>query len=155
VYLRAAKQLAQVLDHPPTAMEIAQMIDKPVEDIQRVLSLAPDTTSIDAPVIADSHKTLVDVIADENNIDPADAIQQSDMEMNISQWLENLSERERAVIVRRFGLEGHERGTLEEVGKAVGLTRERVRQLQLDALSKLRQLLESQGLSQEDIQIES
>ncbi len=155
IYLRAAKKLAQQLDHQPTAMEIAEMIDKPVEDIQQVLSLAPDTTSIDAPVISDSHKTLVDIIADENNIDPSNVVQQLDMESSISQWLENLSEREHAVIVRRFGLEGHERGTLEEVGKAVGLTRERVRQLQLDALARLRKIIESEGLSKEDMQLET
>lgn len=153
VYLRAAKQLAQKLDHQPSAEEIAEMIDKPVEDIRQILSLAPDATSIDVPVMNDGHKTLVDIIADENNVDPADSVQQDDLQKSISLWLENLGEREKAVIVRRFGLQGYERGTLEQVGKAVGLTRERVRQLQIEALSKLRRMIESEGLSREDTQI--
>lgn len=150
IYLRAAKQLAQELDHQPSPEEIAEMIDKPVETIRDILSLAPDATSIDVPVMSDGHKTLVDVIADENNLDPADLIQQVDFQTNLSQWLDNLSKREREVIVRRFGLNGHERGTLEQVGKAVGLTRERVRQLQIEALKKMRRLMESEGLTRED-----
>lgn len=150
IYLRAAKQLAQELDHQPRPEEIAQMIDKPVEEIREILSLAPDTTSIDAPIMSDGHKTLVDVIADENNLDPADLIQQADFQANMQQWLENLTAREREVIVRRFGLDGHDRGTLEQVGRAVGLTRERVRQLQIEALKKMRRLMESQGLTSED-----
>lgn len=150
IYLRAAKKLTQELDHKATPAEIADLIDKPVEDIRKILSLAPDTLSIDTPVMSDSQKTLVDVIADENNIDPADLVQQNDLQEQIKNWLEMLSEREREVIVRRFGLLNHERDTLEGVGAAVGLTRERVRQLQLEALKKLRRLMETEGLTKED-----
>ena len=89
-------------------------------------------------------------IADEHNIDPSHLVQQEDLEVHIAHWLESLSERERAVIVRRFGLQGYDRGTLEEVGEAIGLTRERVRQLQIEGLKKLRHLVEAEGLTKED-----
>jgi len=147
IYLRAGKKLASQLNHKPTPEEIAEMIDKPVEEIREVLALAPDSISIDTPVMQDGQKTLVDVIADEHNVNPSDLVQQKDMEAHIEQWLHALSDREREVIVRRFGLEGHDRGTLEAVGRAVGLTRERVRQLQIEGLKKLRCMLEAEGLS--------
>ena len=141
IYLRAGKKLAQELDHKPTAEEIANMIDKPVEVIQKVLSLAPGATSMDIPVMSDSQKTLGETIPDENVQDPADMVQDFDLYEHMGRWLKSLDERHREVIVRRFGLEGHEKGTLEEVGKAVGLTRERVRQLQLDAIRQLREII--------------
>jgi len=145
IYLRAAKKLTQELDHKPSAEEIANMIDKPVDVIQRVLSLAPGTTSMDVPLMTDSQKTLGDTIPDENVQDPADMIQDIDLYEHMGQWLKTLDTRHREVIVRRFGLDGHEKGTLEEVGKAVGLTRERVRQLQIDAISQLREMIEDEG----------
>ncbi len=150
IYLRAGKKIASRLDHKATPEEIANLIDKPVEEIREMLLLAPDTISIDSPVMQDGQKTLVDVIADDNNIDPADLVQQSDLEVHITQWLNALNDREREVIVRRFGLQGHDRATLEEVGTAVGLTRERVRQLQLEGLKKLRHIVEAEGLTKED-----
>lgn len=146
VYLRAAKKLTQKLDHQPSAEELANMIDKPVDEVQRMLELAPSATSIDAPVSKDGQKTLVDTLADENNIDPAQLVQNSDMAQHIEKWLNQLDERHREVVVRRFGIGDHEKGTLEAVGKAVGLTRERVRQLQIDALRQLREMIEAEGL---------
>ncbi len=150
IYLRAGKQLTQQLDHAATPEEIAELIDKPVSEIREILSLAPDTTSIDAPIMEDGQKTVVDTIADEHNIDPRDLTEQADFQVHMTGWLDRLNERERQVIVRRFGLEGYERGTLEEVGVAVGLTRERVRQLQIEALKKLRHLVEAEGISQSE-----
>ena len=97
----------------------------------------------------DSQKSLIDTIADDNNIDPAHLIQDMDIQAHVQRWLNNLDERHREVIVHRFGLFDNERGTLEEVGKAVGLTRERVRQLQIDALRQLRDMIEEEGLSDE------
>lgn len=144
IYLRAAKKLTQKLDHTPSPEEIAEMIDKPIEDIRRVMSLAPDTTSIDSPLMQDSKKTLVDIIADDNNMDPAQLIQDFELHGHVERWLESLDDRHREVIVRRFGLMDYEKGTLEEVGKAVGLTRERVRQLQLDALEQLKAIIKSE-----------
>ena len=66
-------------------------------------------------------------------------------------WLSQLEFKQREVIVRRFGLHGYERATLEQVGEALGLTRERVRQIQMDALKRLRRILENKGLSGESL----
>jgi len=147
IYLRAAKKLTQKLDHKPSPEELAEMIDKPVDEVQRMLELAPSATSIDAPISKDGQKTLVDTLADETNTDPAQLVQNSDMVKHIEKWLNQLDERHREVVVRRFGIGKHEKGTLEAVGKAVGLTRERVRQLQIDALRQLREMIEAEGLS--------
>lgn len=145
IYLRAAKRLAQELDHQPTPEEIAELIDKPIEEIREVMSLAPDSTSIDNPVNQEGQKTLGDTLTDENNGDPELLIQELDTQEHIERWLSALDERHREVVIRRFGLMDHERGTLEEVGEAVGLTRERVRQIQLEALRQLRCMIEREG----------
>lgn len=144
IYLRAGKKLEQELDHPATPDEIAGMLDKPVEDIRRLLNLAPGATSLDVPVMQDSEKTLGDTIADENAQNPEELIEDIDTCEHVDHWLSKLDKRHREVIVRRYGLEGHEKGTLEEVGKAVGLTRERVRQLQLDAIDQLREMMKAE-----------
>lgn len=149
IYLRAAKKLTKSLDHEATPEEVAEMIDKPIDDIRRVMSLAPDATSIDAPLMQDSQKALADVIPDENNVDPAVLIQDLDLKEHVERWLSQLDERQRAVISLRFGLFDHDKGTLEDVGEAVGLTRERVRQIQLDALRKLKNILEAEGITRE------
>lgn len=146
VYLRAAKKLTQELDREASPEKIAELVDKPIEDIRHIMSLAPDTTSIDTPVSQDGKKSLADVIPDEHNLDPAKLIQSSDLEDKLDIWLNHLDDRHREVIVRRYGLNGESEGTLEEVGIAVGLTRERVRQIQQSALLKLRELLESFGI---------
>ena len=150
IYLRAGKELTKKLDHAAKPEEIADMIDKPVDEIREVLALLPDSISIDTPIMDDGKKTLVDTIADNHLINPSDIIQRDDMVVHLEQWLNQLSEREHAVIVRRFGLEGHDAGTLEQVGSDVGLTRERVRQLQIEGLKKLRHILEAEGISRGD-----
>ncbi len=145
IYLRAAKRLAQELDHQPSPEEIAELIDKPIDEIREVMSLAPDTTSIDNPVNQEGQKTLVETLADENNVDPEQLIENIDTQEHIERWLSELDERHREVVIRRFGLMNQDRGTLEEVGEAVGLTRERVRQIQLEALRQLRLMIEREG----------
>ncbi len=147
IYLRAAKKLTQELDHKPTAEEISALIDKPIEDIRRVMNLAPDATSIDSPLMHNSQKSLADTLADDNNIDPSQLIQDIELHEHVERWLDQLDDRYKEVVLRRFGLGSYEKGTLEQVGKAVGLTRERVRQIQLDALRQLRDMIEAEGMS--------
>jgi len=149
VYLRAARELSHKLDHEPTAEEIARLLEKPEADVKHMLGLNEKVSSIDMPVGPDSDKTLVETLADHNAEDPADRIQEDDIRSNIDGWLEQLPEKQREVLARRFGLRGHEMSTLEEVGEEIGLTRERVRQIQVDALKRLREILEGQGLSSE------
>lgn len=148
VYLRAARELAQTLDHEPTAEDIARLLDKPVGDVKRMLGLNERVSSIDTPMGANSDKTLLETIADENvGLDPEDTLQDDDLKSSIDGWLGELSEKQREVVVRRFGLRGHETNTLEEVGREIGLTRERVRQIQVEALRRLRDIMEKHGLS--------
>jgi gliding motility-associated protein GldM len=91
----------------------------------------------------------VDAIPDENNSDPVTLLQDDDVKANLDNWLEQLSDKQREVVERRFGLHGYDVSTLEEVGNTIGVTRERVRQIQLEALKKLRDILEKEGFSVE------
>ena len=151
VYLRAARALTQQLDHEPSAEEIAAMLDKPVEDVQRMLKLNERIASIDVPMGKEADHPLVDSIADQSMSDPAELLQDEDMKECILSWIQELNDKQREVIARRFGLMGHDSATLEEVGRAIGLTRERVRQIQMEALKRLRGIMERQGLNQHSV----
>ncbi len=147
VYLRAARHLSQVLDHDPTPEEIAALLDKPVDEIEHMLNLNERVTSVDAPLSRDSDKSMLDAIADENSADPVVKLQDEDMHTNIESWLNQLTDKQREVLARRFGLNGYDVYTLEEVGVELGVTRERVRQIQLEALKRLREIMEREGFS--------
>lgn len=147
VYLRAARSLAQELDHEPTAEEIAELLHKPIADVERMLGLNERTASTDSSVMSESGKTLLDTLADSNATDPTETLQVEGVHDNIEDCLAQLTDKQRAVVERRFGLHGHSVSTLEEVGKEIGVTRERVRQIQMDALKKLKRILEQDGFS--------
>lgn len=147
VYIKAERRLQQTLDREPTAEDIAQVTDKPVEDVIRLMGLRDRVTSVDVAVGKDGERSLLDIIPDENNVDPSEALQDERVNGNIDTWLSSLEEKQREVLVRRFGLHGHEKNTLEEVGKELGVTRERVRQIQMEALKRLRRTLEGSGYS--------
>lgn len=152
VYLRAARELSQKLDHEPTPDEIAELLDRPVDDVKKMLGLNECVvTSVEDPLGNDSDKTILDTLADEQQADPAEILQDENMHDSIEFWLAELTEKQREVVVRRFGLRGHESATLEEVGNEIGLTRERVRQIQVEALRALRDKLESNGLSEDSL----
>lgn len=147
IYLRAARHLSQTLDHEPSPEEIAEMLDKPINDVKRMLGLNERTASVDSPMGLDSESTLLDAIPDESNIDPVALLQDDDVKANIEKWLGQLTEKQCEVVTRRFGLHGYDISTLEEVGNSIGVTRERVRQIQIEALRKLREILEKEGFS--------
>jgi RNA polymerase nonessential primary-like sigma factor len=151
VYLRASRELAQKLDHEPTAEEIATHLDKPVADVAKMLKLNERITSVDTPIGGENEKVLLDVIADEKGHGPEEDLQDSDVKLNIINWLEELNPKQREVLARRFGLMGYEPSTLEDVGAEIGLTRERVRQIQVEALRRLRDMLGHKGLDLEAI----
>lgn len=144
-YLRAARQLAQTLDHEPTCEEISEKVDKPLEEIRYMLELSKDVTSLDVPIAKDTEKSLAETLVDDSNIDPIDLLESEDMEIHIRQWFGELTVKQQEILSRRFGLYGHDKQTLEEVGKAVGLTRERVRQIQIESIQKLHDIVVSQG----------
>ena len=147
LYLRAARELSQKLDHEPSAEEIANLLDKPLAMVEYMLGLTERVSSIDSPLAGDSEKSLLDTLADPQTLDPAEAIQTSELNHSLEHWLELLPDRQREVLTRRFGLAGHEAATLERVGEQIGLTRERVRQIQVDALRRLREILQREGLN--------
>ena len=147
IYLRAARHLAQTLDHEPSPEEIAEMVDKPIKDVKRMLGLNERTASVDSPMGQDSESSLLDAIPDESNIDPVVLLQDDDVKDNIEKWLGQLTDKQCEVVTRRFGLHGYDVSTLEEVGNSIGVTRERVRQIQIEALRKLREILEKEGFS--------
>src|SRR5690554_5057583 len=150
-YLRAARELTQKLDHEPSPEEIAQLLDRPVEDVKRMLGLNERVPSVDVPLGADSDKTLLDTLPDDMAGDPGDLLQEEDLNASIDDWLSEVSEKQRVVVTGRFGLRGHESSTLEEVGREIGLTRERVRQIQVEALKRLRDIFEQHGLSADSL----
>ena len=147
IYLRAARKLAHTLDREPSPEDVAQMLDRPLEDVKRMLGLNERIASVDVPIDRHSDRSLLDTIPDEQNRDPATLLQDSDVQRHIDAWLAQLNEKQRAVVERRFGLDGREIATLEEVGNEIGVTRERVRQIQIEALKRLRNILEREGFS--------
>ncbi len=146
-YLRTARHLRQNLEHDPTPEEIATTLARPLQNVKRLLGLQDRVASVDVPMGRDSERPLLDAIPDERNPDPAVVLQDQDIHAHVDGWLSELETKQCEVVVRRFGLRGHERSTLEEVGRELGVTRERVRQIQLEALRRLRRILEVQGYS--------
>ena len=114
-----------------------------------MLGLNERIASVDVSSDRDSDRSLLDTIPDEQNTDPALLLQDADVQRHIDTWLTQLNDKQRAVVERRFGLRGREIATLEEVGVEIGVTRERVRQIQIEALRRLRQILEREGFSED------
>ncbi|BCL71238.1 RNA polymerase, sigma S (sigma 38) factor [Vibrio nigripulchritudo MADA3029] len=151
IYLRTARELSQKLDHEPTAEEIAQQLDKPVDDVSKMLRLNERVSSVDTPIGGESEKALLDIIPDVNNSDPEVCTQDDDIKHSLIDWLDDLNPKQKEVLARRFGLLGYEPSTLEEVGREINLTRERVRQIQVEGLRRLREILVKQGLNMESL----
>lgn len=150
LYLRAARELSQKLDHEPNSDEIAELIDKPVEDVRRMLRLNERVDSIDA-VRNPQDRNMLEMVPDESSPDPASQVQKIDLMNKLENLLSELSDKHQEVLARRFGLRGFDTSTLEQVGSEIGLTRERVRQIQVEGLLRLRRSLEDQGLNPEQI----
>jgi len=150
-YLRAARKLAQNLDHEPSAEEIADLLDRPINEVKRMLGLNERTTSVDTPYGKDADKPLLDTIADEKADDPTSLLQTDGINAHLDEWLAKLNDKQREVVERRFGLHGYENATLEQVANELGVTRERVRQIQMDALKRLRAILENEGYNVDNV----
>ena len=155
LYQRAARKLAQTLDREPNPEDVAELLDIPIEDVKNMLGLNERATSVDTPTGYNSDKSLLDTIPDEQNIDPSLLLQNSDVQRHIETWLGQLREKQREVVERRFGLHGREAATLEEIGVELGVTLERVRQIQLEAIKRLRHILEREGFSLDTLFMES
>lgn len=146
VYLREGRKLASKLDREPTSKDIAESLNKSTSDVNRLLRLNERTLSIDTPMGEDSEKPLLDALADHNYNGPSATLAHNNINFQLESCLDKLTEKQRAIITRRFGLLGFEAATLEEVGREVGLTRERVRQIQVEALKSMRNIMEERGI---------
>jgi len=151
IYLRAARELTQKLDHDPSSEEVAHLLEKPVAEVERMLGLNERVASVDVSLGPDTDKILLDTLSGDEQNDPLELLQDDDLSASLDQWLSELTAKQREVVVLRFGLRGHESSTLEQVGAEIGLTRERVRQIQVEALKRLREILERNGLSSDEL----
>lgn len=151
IYLRAQRHLEThgVPDAGPE--DIAHLTGKPVEEVRRLLSLNDRVASLDAPLDIDPTLSIGEAIADEHSERPEDMLQIAELEKYVQAWLEELSEKHRWVIERRFGFNDEDVATLEELAKHLGVTRERVRQIQLEALQTLRRILRRTGMSKDGL----
>ncbi len=135
---RMQREITQLRGQAPTIEELAEEMDLPVERVAELRRIAQDTVSLETPVGEDEDGTLGDLVEDVDSEMPADVATFSSLQLQLAQALEGLSERERQVLVMRFGLADGKPRTLEEVGVHFNVTRERIRQLETKALAKLR-----------------
>ncbi len=133
-----SKQLTQDLGRDPLPEEMAEYMNLPIEKVKEIMSLSQETASLDTTVDQDHMTRLSDLIKDEHNQEPIEMVFNLSLQDTINDVLKQLSEREMKIIQLRFGLNGKNPLTLEETGKVLGITRERVRQIQEMAISKMR-----------------
>lgn len=145
IYLRLKRDTS--MNHEPTSQEIAIKVNKSISDVERILALNEKVCSLDMPFAGGTEKHLMDIIADPESLDPCTSLVDINLNQELDFWLDNLSVKQKEVIIRRFGLKGEERQSLEEVGIKVGLTRERVRQIQIEGLKRLKEIMASRGLN--------
>ena len=138
---KVSLDLAHKLGAMPSRIEIAEAMDISMEELDSLLRQALTTSSLDAPVNGEEGRSFLgDLIADSSLEEPLDLVEQRIHHEQLGRWLSHLSEQEQHVLKMRFGLEGQERHTLAEIGRLMEVSRERVRQVELKALRKLRNL---------------
>lgn len=152
IYLRAAKQLHQALGRDPTIEEIAEKVDRPVKDVKDMFMSDEQVISYDT-AIGDEDNTLLDNLGDDHQHDPERKMISADIKHKLKEWMQEIDEQYRDILERRFSLGRYARAsekdkeTFEQVGENVGLSRERVRQLQMEALRQLRRVMERHGVT--------
>jgi len=145
LYLRASHELARELDAPPTAEAISEFLDRPVADIKKVLNSTVNVVSIDE-LYDDSNRPIVETISSDDQLALHVQIEDENFQNNLEKWLDDLGDKYATVIRMRYGLGQQEPATLEQIGESIGLTRERVRQLQSEAVSKLKDIMKKQDI---------
>ena len=149
VYLRAQRHLEAHLGHEPAVEDIAALVGKPVADVRRIMGLNERVASLDAPLDIDPMLTIGESIPDDQHDGPETLLQNAEIERYVREWLKQLNDKQRMVIERRYGLNGYEICTLEDLAANLNLTRERVRQIQIEALEQLRRILRRYGVSRD------
>lgn len=147
--LRAQRNLEALGNGEYTLEEIANRLGKTVDDVRALLALSEHTASLDAPLEVDPTLSIGESLADDH-VDPPDSgIQNAEVESLVRDWIAKLNDKQRTVIRHRYGLDECEVMTLEELASRLGLTRERVRQIQLEALGQLRRAIRRRGISRD------
>ena len=150
-FMGQVEQLGQELGREPRIDEIATRMKISDEEVVGLKQLIRTTCSLDSPISDRADTFLRDVIEDPLSISPADTAEGVLRREELMAWVQDLQEKERKVIILRFGLDGGEAQTLEEIGQSLGLTRERVRQIETAALGKLRSVIEQKTMKQDDL----
>lgn len=148
-YQRIQRDFVRETGREAGSREIAESTGSSRMEVERLLLLNDSLASTDAPIAADSDTSFIEMLGTESRHNPRQACQNSQLRVRLECWLQQLTSKQREIICRRFGLRGHDADTLENVGVEVGLTRERVRQIQMEALHRLKQLIREEGLNLE------
>ncbi|HET6756210.1 MAG TPA: RNA polymerase sigma factor RpoS [Burkholderiales bacterium] len=149
IVLRALRYLETQLTREATAEDVAHLLGRRLDEVRRLLNLNERIASLDAPLEIDPMLSVGDSIADEINPRPDQRFENLEREVCVREWLSQLSSKQRCVIERRYGLDGGEAWTLEQLAESLELTRERVRQIQIEALEQLRRILRKNGVSKD------
>lgn len=149
--LRAIRHLETANGREIHVEQIAHLIERPVSEVRRAMALNEHIASLDAPLEIDPNHTIADAIPDDNAIDPENRLQASEVGDLVNLWVEQLSDKQRRVLERRYGLGGTEISTLEEIAADLDLTRERVRQIQIEALDQLRRVIKRGGVARDTL----
>ena len=134
-----------------TAEDIAHLVDRSVEDVQDILALSEHASSLDAPLDGDPQSSLMDLLQGDHANNPDAKAEHQEMTVLVRDWLDKLPDKQRLVITRRFGLDNDDPATLEELAVEMHLTRERVRQIQQEALVKLKRTLAKTGVGKDSL----
>jgi RNA polymerase nonessential primary-like sigma factor len=151
IVLRAMRHLETHSEREPTAEDVAHLLGREPREVRRLLVLNERMASLDAPLDIDPMLSVGESLADESSLNPEARLELSEMEGQVQDWLDQLSERQRSVVEKRYGLSGSEIHTLEQLAQDLHLTRERVRQIQLEALSSLRRILRRCGINRDTL----
>lgn len=155
VVLRAIRHLEAARGHNHSrearVEDVAHLLGKPVDEVRHILHLNEHTTSLDTPLDIDPNHTIGDSVADESGISPESILQESELNELVLHWVDQLSDKQRRVVERRYGLKGAEVATLEAIAADLGLTRERVRQIQTEALNQLRRIIKRGGVDRDSL----
>lgn len=149
--LRAIRHLETAASRETSVERIAALIDRPAADVRRILQLNEHIASLDAPLEIDPSHSIGETIADESAVNPETLLQSAEMGSLLDDWLHQLTPRQREVLERRYGLNGAEVATLDVLAGELDLTRERVRQIQVEALDRLRKIVKRGGIVRDSL----
>lgn len=149
VYLRITREYIAQNNEEPTPKVLAALLDKPVKNVSRILEYTEREVSIDSPQSQSQDYSIAETIPVDAEEMPANIMQEEIVRETIASWMHMLNSKQNDIICRRFGFHGREIQTLENIGKEIGLTRERVRQIQIEAIARLKEIAREKGFSNE------